>query len=156
MYSGGTEINAGTLEVSEGASISRGAVTVADGAALLLSGANINLGSNEITVQNGGTLTATEGTSIAAGAVRIEAGASAVLAGVQASHVVIEAGANVTITDASAINKLTISLDAEVSITGNDFSQTQIILTDVEEGRTLDLSGNNWGTDSLCLILTCQ
>ncbi|MBQ5666220.1 MAG: autotransporter-associated beta strand repeat-containing protein, partial [Akkermansia sp.] len=126
VYSGGTEINAGTLEVTEGASISRGAVTVADGAALLLSAANINLGSNEITVQNGGTLTATEGTSIAAGAVRIEAGATAVLAGVQASHVVIEAGANVTITDASAINKLTISLDAEVSITGNDFSQTQI------------------------------
>lgn len=68
----------------------------------------------------------------------------------QESDVTVEQGGLVKITGVSGMRNLTIDVSsAEHVVTGNDFSNTQVVLTGIEEDEYIDLSGNYWGTTDM-------
>ncbi len=70
------------------------------------------------------------------------------------SYVTIRSGSAATISNTSGITTLNLSLAAgELNITGNDFSQTRVALTDLSGGGVVDLSGNYWGTTNMDEII---
>lgn len=152
-YSGETIVNSGTLTVA-GGSLGTGGVMVNRGAKLVLDAATVNIGSNMIRVESGASLFAMENSMISALAVIVQSEATAVFDTISATHVKIASGSSVEIRNCSSVEKLTISMGASVAISGNDFSTTEIELTDLVKGEYVDLSGNEWGTDDLSAIFS--
>ncbi|MBQ3239675.1 MAG: hypothetical protein IJB00_00655, partial [Akkermansia sp.] len=147
LYTGTTTVENASLSVTH-ASLGGGAVTLGSGAQLVLQSAYINSGENNMTLREGASLQAFQSALLPA-AILVESGASAVIDSSSVSHLVVSDGASVTLTDCESIEQLTLSLNADYTISGNDFSNTQIILTDLAPGSTIDLSGNAWGVNSL-------
>ena len=67
--------------------------------------------------------------------------------------VTLESGSVASIRNTTGISKLTINKGCQVTIQGNDFSGTTIVLNNIPEGEVIDLSGNYWGTTNLDEII---
>ena len=70
------------------------------------------------------------------------------------TDVLIEEGGALKLTGSSGIRTLTLAVSSaeQIIIYGNDLSDTRIVLTGLDDGETLDLSGNYWGTTDLTEI----
>ncbi|MBQ5664508.1 MAG: hypothetical protein IIV41_01420, partial [Akkermansia sp.] len=147
-------------------------VFVQNGGKLLLENANVNLvaSTNWFRVQEGGTLEMTGGSVQVADALRVYTGGAAELAGVTLQSAVsveggalslddcvfnnktlhVGSGSTLSLCNTSGISTLTIDGSATITaITGNDFTSTTLNLTNFAENQTIDLSGNEWGTDDI-------
>lgn len=134
---------------------------------LTLQNANLNLtgAGNKLDVEgslsmDGGRLSATEG-------VNLHDGSAVTLTGVTVQSVLnaegslsmtnctledgltVNAGADFSLTNSSITGEMQLSMAAAYgAISGNDFSKTTIVLTDLSAESKIDLSGNFWGENA--------
>ncbi len=141
-----------------------GALSIRQGGSLSLKNANL-VGLNNVLVSKG-SMVMSGGTLDTRSYLQIVSTGSAVLDGVDVKDYIVCFGvmellncnlnsntvtvyrnATATIRNTSGISTLSISVGSNPTvITGNDFSATTIELSSLDEGETIDLSGNYWGT----------
>ncbi len=141
-----------------------GALSIRQGGSLSLKNANL-VGLNNVLVSNG-SMEMSGGTLDTRSYLQIVSSGSVVLDGVDVQDYIVCSGvmsllncnlnsntvtvnrtATATIQNTSGISSLSISVGSNPTvITGNDFSTTTIKLSSLDEGETIDLSGNYWGT----------